>query len=193
MNATPVSTAEALQLVVAMHRLLRGLRRAAGVPGPHATQLVVLSLLAQNGPLRVGELAARVPCSQPTVTLTVSGMRAAGLATSEPDPDDGRASRVAITPEGRRVLESVAEGEARELAGLSGQTGPADAALLRAVIPLLERLAEAAVSGPAPAAPDGEAPSGAGARGALPGQVAEQVRDGVEDDRGAGQAGAFGD
>jgi DNA-binding MarR family transcriptional regulator len=140
-----LSTTEALRLVVAMHRLLRGLRRAVGVPGPHATQLVVLALLAQHGPLRVGELAARIPCPQPTATLTVSGLRAAGLAIREPDPDDGRASRVAITPEGQRVLESVAQGEARELAGLLGTADEADLALLRAAIPLLGGLADAAM------------------------------------------------
>lgn len=143
MTTGALSTQEALQLVVAMHRLLRGLRRAAGVPGPHASQLVVLALLAQHGPLRVGELAARIPCPQPTATLTVSGLRAAGLAVVEPDPDDGRASRVAITPEGRRVLESVAQGEARELAGLLESAGEEDLALLRSAIPLLGGLADA--------------------------------------------------
>ena len=145
MNADTLSTSEALQLVVAMHRLLRGLRRVAGVPGPHATQLVMLALLAAYGPLRVGELAARIPCPQPTATLTVSGLRAAGLAVQEPDPDDGRASRVAITAEGQRVLESVAQGEARELAGLLGSADEADLVLLRAVIPLLGGLADAAM------------------------------------------------
>jgi DNA-binding MarR family transcriptional regulator len=145
MSTDALSTAEALQLVVAAHRLLRGLRRAAGAPGPHATQLVVLALLARQGPLRVGELAARIPCPQPTATLTVSGLRAAGLVTREPDPDDGRASRVAITPEGQRVLESVAEGEARELADLLGSADETDLALLRAAIPLLARLADVAM------------------------------------------------
>jgi DNA-binding MarR family transcriptional regulator len=140
-----LSTQEALQLVVAMHRLLRGLRRTAGVPGPHTTQFVMLALLAQHGPLRVGELAARIPCPQPTATLTVAGLRAAGLAIQEPDPDDGRASRVAITPEGQRVLESVAQGEARELADLLGSVDEAHLALLRAVIPLLGGLADAAM------------------------------------------------
>lgn len=150
MNADTLSTSEALQLVVAMHRLLRGLRGAAGVSAPpvtqlHATQLIVLALLAQHGPQRVGELATRIPCPQPTATLTVSGLRAAGLVVKEADPDDGRAARVVITPEGRRALESVADGEARELARLLEAADDADLALLRAAVPLLGGLADIAM------------------------------------------------
>ena len=150
MNADTLSTSEALQLVVAMHRLLRGLRGAAGVSAPHATQLhatqlIVLALLAQHGPQRVGELATRIPCPQPTATLTVSGLRAAGLVSKETDPDDGRASRVIITPGGRLALESVAESEARELARLLESADDADLALLRAAVPLLGGLADMAM------------------------------------------------
>ena len=148
MSADTLSTSEALQLVVAMHRLLRGLRGLhgkAGVSAPHATQLIVLALLAQHGPLRVGELAARIPCPQPTATLTVSGLRAAGLVVKEADPDDGRAARVVITPEGRRALESVADGEARELSRLLETADDADLALLRAAVPLLSGLADIAM------------------------------------------------
>ena len=144
-DADTLSTSEALQLVVAMHRLLRGLRGKAGVSAPHATQLIVLALLAQHGPMRVGELAARIPCPQPTATLTVSGLRAAGLVSKETDPDDGRASRVIITPGGRLALESVAESEARELACILESAGDADLALLRAAVPLLGGLADMAM------------------------------------------------
>jgi DNA-binding MarR family transcriptional regulator len=144
-DADTLSTSETLQLVVAMHRLLRGLRLKAGVSGPHTTQLIVLALLAQHGPLRVGELAARIPCPQPTATLTVSGLRATGLVTKETDPDDGRASRVIITPGGRLALESVAESEARELACLLESADDADLSLLRAAVPLLGGLADMAM------------------------------------------------
>lgn len=145
MSTGALSTEEALRLVVAMHRLLRGLRRAAGVATPHATQLVVLALLTEHGPLRVGELAARIPCPQPTATLTVSALRAAGLVTRETDPDDGRAARVAITAEGRQTLESVARDEARELADLISSVDDDGLAALRTAVPLLGSLADKAV------------------------------------------------
>jgi DNA-binding MarR family transcriptional regulator len=147
MDTGTVGTQEALQLVIAMHRLLRGLRKAANMPGaPHATQLIVLALLAQHGPLRVGELAARSPCSQPTATLTIAGLETAGLAKREPDPDDGRASRVRITEEGERTLRSLAESEAEALTGLLSAVGEEDLLILRAAIPLLSSLADGATN-----------------------------------------------
>jgi DNA-binding MarR family transcriptional regulator len=148
MSTGTVSTREALQLVIAMHRLLRGLRRAADIATPHASQLIVLALLAQHGALRVGELAGRIPCPQPTATMTVAGLQASGLVAREPDPDDGRASRVLITEEGRRMLQSLARGEAEALTGLLSTMGEEDLRVLRAAIPLLSTLADGATSQP---------------------------------------------
>jgi DNA-binding MarR family transcriptional regulator len=148
MSAGTVSTQEALQLVIAMHRLLRGLRRAADIATPHASQLIVLALLAQYGPLRVGELAGRIPCSQPTATMTVAGLQTSGLVTREADPDDGRASRVLITEQGRLMLRSLAQGEADALTGLLSTMDEDDLRILRAAIPLLSTLADGATTQP---------------------------------------------
>ncbi|MGH3169665.1 MAG: MarR family winged helix-turn-helix transcriptional regulator [Trebonia sp.] len=148
MTTGAVGTEEAQQLVIAMHRLLRGLWRAADVAGPHATQLIVLALLAQYGPLRVGELAGRIPCSQPTATMTVAGLQSSGLATREPDPDDGRASRILITEDGRSTLRALAQSEAEALTRLLAALGEEDLMILRAAIPLLAALADGATSQP---------------------------------------------
>jgi DNA-binding MarR family transcriptional regulator len=141
MNARTVNTQEALQLVIAMHRLIRGLRKA-DTAAPHPTQIIVLALLAQHGPLRIGELATRIPCPQPTATTTVAGLQAAGLVTREVDPADGRAARVLITDVGRRTVHSVAQREAEALAALLSTVDEADLRILRAAIPLLSGLAE---------------------------------------------------
>jgi DNA-binding MarR family transcriptional regulator len=141
MNAGTVNTQEALQLVIAMHRLIRGLRKA-DIAAPHPTQLIVLALLAQHGPLRVGELAARIPCPQPTATTTVAGLQTAGLVTREADPADGRAARVLITEVGRHTVQSVAQREAEALAALLSTVDEEGLSILRAAIPLLSGLAE---------------------------------------------------
>src|SRR5216117_2595232 len=116
--ARPARTDEALELVVAMHRLLRGLRRTGDPAVLPPTQLIVLAVLAQQGPVRIGELAQRVPCSQPTATAMVGWLAAAGLARREPDPTDGRATRALVTDAGIGALRSVAHGEAEALASL---------------------------------------------------------------------------
>lgn len=146
--ARTVGTEQALELVVAMHRLLRGLRRPAGL-GP--TQLIVLALLLQHGPSRIGELAERVPCSQPTATVAVAGLQTAGLVHREPDPTDGRAIRVHVTDAGRAALYSVAHGEAETLASLLNVLPATDVDRLLMAAPVLAALAEHVSTGLAPA------------------------------------------
>jgi DNA-binding MarR family transcriptional regulator len=147
-NAATVSTQEALQLVIAIHRLLRCLRKTAHIEAPHPTQFIVLDLLARHGSLRVGELATRIPCPQPTATITVAGLQAAGLVTRESDPADGRAARVLITEDGRRTLHSAAQREAEALAALLPMVDEDVLRTLRAAIPLLSGLAEDATRQP---------------------------------------------
>jgi len=147
-NAATVSTQEALQLVIAMHRLLRSLRKAAHIEALHLTQFIVLDLLARHGSLRVGELATRIPCPQPTATITVTGLHAAGLVTRETDPADGRAARVRITEDGRRTLHFTAQREAEALAALLSTVDEEVLRTLRAAIPLLSGLAEGATQQP---------------------------------------------
>ena len=142
MTARTVGADEALDIVIGMHRLMRRLRRAGHTGAVHPTQLIVLALLVQYGPLRVGELARRVPCSQPTATTVVAGLLRAGLVDREPDPTDGRAIRVAATDAGRAILQSVAHGEAEILAALMSTIPEDDARLLLTAAPVLGSLAD---------------------------------------------------
>lgn len=133
----------AFDMVIALHRLLRSLRRASTTGGLQPTQLIVLSLLTQAGPSRVGQIAERVPCSQPTATAVVAELEALGFARREPDPTDGRATRVAVTALGTRALRDVAHGEAEELLERLGSLPEDEVARVLATAPLLRRLAEA--------------------------------------------------
>lgn len=132
---------EAVALVVSLHRLVRGLRRASSA-GLQPTQLIVLAQLAESGPLRIGELAERVPCSQPTATTVVAGLETGGLLSREPDPDDGRAVRVGLTPAGEREILSTARSEAEVLTERLTELRPEQREQVLAVGPLLRRLGE---------------------------------------------------
>ncbi|MFH9421886.1 MarR family winged helix-turn-helix transcriptional regulator [Streptomyces sp. NPDC017529] len=135
----------ALQLVISLNRLTRSLRRAASAGGVQPTQLAVLALLSrQQGPSRIGEIAAWVPCSQPTATAAVLGLESAGLIRREPDPTDGRASRVLATERGRSAFADLARGEAEVLSKRLASLRPDEVRLLAEAAPLLRRLAEAA-------------------------------------------------
>jgi len=132
-----------LDLVVSLHRLLRSLRRAGPADRIQPTPLIVLALLTEFGASRIGVIAERVPCSQPTATAAVAGLESAGLVCREPDPTDGRATRVVITEAGTRTLTGVAHSEAEVLSRRLGSLPPEEMQQVLAVGRLLRKLAEA--------------------------------------------------
>lgn len=140
--ARPAVGEQTLPMVVAMHRLLRGLRRDGGGTSVPPTQLIVLAVLREHGPLRIGELAHRIPCSQPTATTVVAAMVGEGLVRRNPDPVDRRATEVVATEEGLALLRSVAVGEAERLAELLAGLSTAERETFLAAAPVLARLAD---------------------------------------------------
>jgi len=74
---------------------------------------VLVPLLEEDG-LRMGELANRARLSKQAMTTLVRSVEQAGLVVREPDPTDGRASRVRLTPKAQ-AFRPVAEQTLREL------------------------------------------------------------------------------
>jgi DNA-binding MarR family transcriptional regulator len=139
---TTVGEDAALEFVVSLHRLLRTLRRAGPAGRLQPTQLILLAGLAEFGPSRIGVIADRVPCSQPTATAAVASLESAGLVHREPDPDDGRATRVVLTETGRETLIEVAHSEAEALTERLGSLSDEHAQRVLSVGPLLRQLAD---------------------------------------------------
>lgn len=88
------------ELVVQSARLVRAVRRALEQP----TGIRTLSLLDEQGPSTVTQLAHADRCSQPTMTGTVNVLVEHGWVRRSPHPDDARSSLVGLTEEGRAVL-----------------------------------------------------------------------------------------
>jgi DNA-binding MarR family transcriptional regulator len=131
----------ALQLVLALHRLVRSLRRPSGL---HPTQLLVLVQLVEAGPQRIGELAARVPCSQPTATTVANGLEVDGLVRRIRDTTDGRAIRLQITEAGRAALLDVVRDQASVLRSRLDSLAEPDVRRVRAAVPVLRAMSESA-------------------------------------------------
>ncbi|RQP13067.1 MAG: MarR family transcriptional regulator [Microbacteriaceae bacterium] len=73
--------------------------RAAGVPDePHA--LTVMFLLTERGPQRPTVLAGILGISAAATSRLVEALATAGLVTRTPDPEDARATLVALTEQG---------------------------------------------------------------------------------------------
>lgn len=78
-----------------------------GDHGADASALMLLFPLLHMGPLRVTDLAEVKQADPSTVSRQAAQLVKAGLARREADPADGRASRLAITPEGEGACRRV--------------------------------------------------------------------------------------
>jgi DNA-binding MarR family transcriptional regulator len=147
-TATPPpesASGPAFNLVFAIHRLLRGLRSALPPGGFNSTQLLILSQLAGGDPIRVGELAQRVSCSQPTATTVVNGLAATGLVQRIKDTEDGRAIKVTLTDTGLQALHELGRREAAYLDTLMNALPDDERATVIAAVPILLRMAASSV------------------------------------------------
>lgn len=94
------------RLVGEIAALLRLLKRVGATVGgaTDSASFPVLARLATEGPRRSGELAS-VMCADPsTVSRQVAGLVKAGLVERRADPEDGRASLLAVTEAGDQAL-----------------------------------------------------------------------------------------
>jgi DNA-binding MarR family transcriptional regulator len=72
-------------------------------------ELLQLLSFTRTGELPVGKIGERLQVHRSSVTNAVDKLIAQGLVTRRPHPEDGRASLVAITPEGRGVAARATE------------------------------------------------------------------------------------
>jgi DNA-binding transcriptional ArsR family regulator len=98
-------------------RRLRTLYRALG----DATRLRIIGLLAEVGPLPVGELSARVGLSQPLISWHLRILRLAGIIETQ------RQGREAICRLRTAAFEELHEAEGRLVAGTAGIVRSGDA------------------------------------------------------------------
>jgi DNA-binding MarR family transcriptional regulator len=117
--ADAADAAEILRAITRISYLITRARRndvvraVAAVPLDRAA-VMVLGQLAEAGPVRPGELAARLSVEAPHVTRQVQRLQQAGYADRVTDPDDRRAQLITLTPAGRAAADRIRE------AGTSG-------------------------------------------------------------------------
>ena len=101
--ATPQDAAveSVLYALMSIGRLLR--QRVQG-DGMDPGTFWLLKGLAHSEAMRVTDLAAMANLDASTVSRHVQQLHRSGLIERTPDPDDGRAQRVALSQEGRTLL-----------------------------------------------------------------------------------------
>ncbi|WP_313355002.1 MarR family transcriptional regulator [Microbacterium sp.] len=91
-------------IVLAAHALARIAAHDAGNDAPSA-QWRTLSILEQQGGLRLGALASATRTTQPGMTRLIGALEHAGFVERTADPDDSRAIVVTATEAGIRALD----------------------------------------------------------------------------------------
>jgi DNA-binding MarR family transcriptional regulator len=119
---------KAVHLMVAMHRIVRHLRRTAMSTSMHPTQFIALLVIAREQPVRIGTIAHKVPCSQPTATTTVAVLETSGLVRRRADTLDGRATAVELTEQGAETVAHMRADAGQALTAILTNLSPEDRA-----------------------------------------------------------------
>ncbi|MBI0297713.1 MarR family transcriptional regulator [Streptomyces sp. PRKS01-29] len=141
------------RLRTALQHLLPALRGARGEHGDLTpSRQAALAALATHGPMRISTLATRLGIALPTTSRMVEQLDASGWIERTPDPEDRRASVIALTDTGGEILRAVRREAATRLAARIEKLSPEERRTLYAALPAMESLA--ADGSPATAGPE---------------------------------------
>ena len=100
------------QITFALGRLAMlwraGVWQAAAAEGLNPAQAEILGHLARRGPVRQVDLAAALGVSAASLSDSVASLAGKGLVMRQPDPEDRRARRVALSAAGQEIAERLA-------------------------------------------------------------------------------------
>ncbi len=131
------TTAARLQLVAT--RLMRMIRRH-GAAGLSPSQVSALVTIEEGEPMRISTLATLEMLGAPAATRVVASLEEIGLLSREPDPDDGRAWRVALTAAGHDTLATLRAARSLGIEQRLATLTTAERRLLERSLPILEKL-----------------------------------------------------
>ena len=132
---------EASDLRVALLRIQRQLRTRSG-SDITPSQSSALSRIEQSGPVRLGSLAELEGTTAATMSRVIDSLADRRLIERVPDPDDGRASLIRLSPEGGALLHGLRARYTEALRAALAELGDEEQRLVRQAIPVLGRLSD---------------------------------------------------
>ena len=106
------------------------------------SQLAFITFAASNPGCGIQAMASGLRLSKPTVSIGVSQLEDAGFLTRQPDPQDGRAVQLYLTPKGQELHQRTHEFRCKKferlLTGLTPQERTIMLALLEKAIQTVE-------------------------------------------------------
>lgn len=140
-TTTPDLGERAARLRLAITRTARRMRQEAGAElGPSSVS--ALATIERAGPLNPSELAEIERIQRPTATRILSRLLDDGLISRAADPDDGRCSIVATTPQGGVLLRKLRKRKNAYLARRMSELPETDLVALERAAEILERVLE---------------------------------------------------
>jgi DNA-binding MarR family transcriptional regulator len=141
-----------VELGLAVKRFRARIRaETATAEGWTISQLSTLNRLIDLGPMTASRLAQVEHVRPQSVAEVVAALRAEGLATSAPDPTDGRKALLRATAAGRRLIEQMTAERGSWLArAIDAEFGPDERSDVATAIDVLNRLADGAPSAEEP-------------------------------------------
>jgi len=110
--------------IVRVVKLLHAARAQAPLPaGLDHSAYPILFVLGRK-PHRVSDLAEEIHSDVSTVSRQVAGLVRAGYVDRAPDPDDGRAHVLSLSPSGRQIIREARQRRETWLSGLLADWTP---------------------------------------------------------------------
>lgn len=136
--------ATALRISVSrLARRLRAERLAKGFePGLSDTQLAALASLERHSAMTPGELADHEKVQPPSMTRVIAALEELGLVMRAPHATDRRQVVLTVTARGREVVQQSRRLREEWLAQRLRELTPQERAVLRAAVPVLEKLSQ---------------------------------------------------
>jgi DNA-binding MarR family transcriptional regulator len=107
---TSPESAALVDQVVRLQRIMHRLKQnPPGAGSADRSAHVLLFTLSHAGPMRLSDLAATVHVDASTVSRQAAQLVSEQLLVRQPDPEDGRASVVALSDAGKRFVEEMIE------------------------------------------------------------------------------------
>jgi DNA-binding MarR family transcriptional regulator len=133
----------AAALRVSIGLLMRRMRQVRGDGAPTVPETSALARLDRCGPATPSALAKLEQISPQSMGATLGALEGRGLIERHPDVQDGRRAVLSLTDAGRQMLLDRRDARTGQIASaLADGFTPAEIDQLRAVVPLLERLAQ---------------------------------------------------
>lgn len=101
-------------------------------------QMSIMMNLADNGPMRISQIAQAEAIRMPTASNAVNQLEIMGLVTRIRDVSDRRGVRVDLTNKGRVQLEQIAEIRSRNLAEMIAGLSEEELTKVQEAVPLIE-------------------------------------------------------